>query len=187
MKKSDSQTTESERVVGLFFGRDERAISETARLWGALFMRIALNVTSDRTLAEETVNDAYLALWQRIPPDRPRNLQAYGSAVTRNIAVDRVRRERAEKRPETVCELDEAMPSGVVPAPDDGELTRLIESFLKSLDKRSRAAFVIRYFEEESVENAAKRLGMTPGSVKALLHRLRRRLREYLEKEGYGI
>ena len=67
---------ESASVVSLYLQRSEKAIRETERLYGRLFLRIAANITADPGLAEEVVNDTYLALWNRIPPAQPESLQA---------------------------------------------------------------------------------------------------------------
>ena len=189
MPKTDrkKQIRESE-ILDLFFRRDQKAVESVAADYGKLFRRIAFNITRDDMTADEVLNDTYLALWNSIPPERPDNLAAYGSAVARNLAVGRVRRERAAKRPQTVCELDEALPAGESDSPsDDGRLTELLEKFLSGLDSRSRALFVIRYFEEDSLESAAERTGTTVSAVKSNLHRTRIKLRRFLEREGYSI
>ncbi len=189
MPKTDKekQIRDSE-ILDMFFSRDQKAVDSVADRYGKLFRRIAFNITRDDMTADEVLNDTYLALWNSIPPERPGDLAAYGSAVARNIAVGRVRRERAAKRPQTVCELDEALPAiDPDPAPDDGRLTALLEKFLRGLDSRSRVLFVIRYFEEDSLESAAERTGTTVSAVKSNLHRTREKLRRFLEREGYSI
>ena len=187
MKKDEKRNRESE-ILDLFFGRDEKALELVSERYGRLFRRIALNLTADEMTADEVLNDTYLALWNSIPPARPENLSAYGSAVARNIAISRVRKDSAGKRAQAVEELDEAAPeSGLPEELDDGRLAALIEAFLKTRPKTARAVFVIRYFEEEPIEAIAERTGMSVTAVKSSLLRTRRGLREYLEREGYKL
>ncbi len=174
-------------IIGLFFKRDERALELADRVFGRRLYKIAFNVTGDRMISEEVVNDAYLALWNRIPPERPLDLGAFSSVIVRNIAVDRVRKETASKRNAPVEELTDSIPDSAVEADDGDELAALIGRFLRTQKKTARIAFVIRYFEEETIEGVAERTGMTVPAVKSSLHRTRERLRKFLLKEGYTV
>ena len=179
---------ESASVVSLYLQRSEKAIRETERLYGRLFLRIAANITADPGLAEEVVNDTYLALWNRIPPAQPESLQAYGSAVARNLAISRVRAERAGKRPQVLCELDEVFPDVSEKDPaGDTDLGEHLTRFLQAEDRLSRVVFVMRYFEEEPLDRIAERTGLSEGAVKSRLHRTRQKLRKYLEKRGIHV
>ena len=51
----------------------------------------------------------------------------------------------------------------------------------------SRRLFVKRYFFEEKIESIAKEHGLTSASVKVTLHRMRKRLSEFLKKEGFFL
>lgn len=59
------------QIINLYFKRDEAAISETDKKYGALCRSIALNILSISADAEECVNDTYLQAWNTIPPQRP--------------------------------------------------------------------------------------------------------------------
>ena len=189
MKRSDREKPNTDRMIlELFFARDDRALRLTAEKYGQLFRRIAYNITSDEMTSEEVLNDTYLALWNRIPPQRPESISAYGAGVARNLALERIRYLNAAKRSATVEELDECWPGREIPDElDDGTLTKLIEEFLSSVPKKVRVIFVMRYFEEEPLEKISERTGMTLSAVKASLHRSRKRLRDHLQKEGYEL
>ena len=189
MKQSDREKLNTDQtILELFFARDERALELTAEKYGQLFRRIAYNITSDEMTSEEVVNDTYLALWNRIPPQKPVSISAYGAGVARNLALERIRYLNAAKRSATVEELDECLAGRAIPDEiDDGMLTKSIEKFLLSVPKKARIIFVMRYFEEEPVEKISERTGMTLSAVKASLHRSRKRLRDHLLKEGYEL
>ena len=66
-----------EEILRLYRKRDEQAIAETQKRYGALCYTIACNVLRDRGNAEECVNDTWRRAWDRIPPDEPQSMAAY--------------------------------------------------------------------------------------------------------------
>ena len=66
-----------------------------------------------------------------------------------------------------------------------GELAKTIQRFLESLPRRERDLFLRRYFFTETLEESGKRLGISAGHAGVILHRVRDKLRNALEKEGY--
>ena len=67
---------DDKKIIELFFARDEEALAQTEKKYGALCKYIASNILAIREDAEECVSDVMLALWQNIPPDCPRDLRA---------------------------------------------------------------------------------------------------------------
>ena len=62
---------EDEKIIGLYWERNEDAITETSSKYGKLFFRIASNILLNHEDSEECVNDTYLGLWNAIPKERP--------------------------------------------------------------------------------------------------------------------
>ena len=67
---------EDEKIIGLYFARDERAIPCTDEKYGKRCRALAVNILSSREDGEECVNDTYLAAWRAIPPLWPEHLGA---------------------------------------------------------------------------------------------------------------
>lgn len=176
-------------IVGAFFERREDAIEYTRAKYGKLYMRIALSLTNNKEDAEECVSDAYLKLWNAIPPARPADLKAYGSRVTRNICLDRLEKNTAKKRAPDSClvELSETLPDADGDPAESEELSQAIDAFLRSLDRENRVLFVRRYFYGESYEALSAHTGARIPKIKNALHRIRIRLKKHLEKEGFSI
>ena len=61
-------------------------------------MKIAMNILNSSEDSEECVNDAYLAAWNSIPPNRPEKLSAYLGRLTRNLSLNRYKSNTAERR-----------------------------------------------------------------------------------------
>ena len=86
-----------QEIVALFWRRDERAVAAAREKYGAYLLRVAMGILPRRQDGEECVNDTYLGAWNSIPPQRPAVLQTYLGKLTRRIAIDRCRRNTAEK------------------------------------------------------------------------------------------
>ncbi len=82
----------------LFNKRDEAAINAVAGQYGAYLRTIALNILGDEGESEECVNDALFSVWNRVPPEQPRNIRAYIAAAVRNAALDRYKQKHRLKR-----------------------------------------------------------------------------------------
>jgi len=62
---------EDEKIISLYWNRDERAIEETDLKYGRLCNYVAENILSNHEDREECMNDTYLAVWNSIPAKRP--------------------------------------------------------------------------------------------------------------------
>ena len=67
------------------------------------------------------------------------------------------------------------------------ELTRLLDAFLAELDQRNRMLFVRRYWYADDIPALAERFHMSRNSVSIRLSRIRKKLRDYLQKEGVSL
>ena len=179
-------------IVALYFARDEGAITASRDKYGSYCTTIAKNITANACDAEECVSETWLRAWNSIPPQRPLFLKAFFGKITRNIALDYVRRETAESRgggtvPLVLDELAECIASSdsVEAQIDARELGRAISTFVRQLKERDGDLFLRRYFYMDSLEDAAHHVGMSPKHAAVSLHRTRKRLEEYLRKEGY--
>ena len=179
-----------EKIIELFFARDEEAIRETEKKYGALCHHVAENFLSIREDREECVNDAMLELWNSIPPANPDDLRAYLAEIVRCRAIDRSRANNAWKRGRNVQMVSDELLSSI---PDGTDLSESYESaragtvindLLASLGERERDFFVMRYWMSESIHGIAQRTGATEGRIKMSLMRSRKKLAQMLRKEG---
>lgn len=183
---------EDQRIVDLYWNRDEDAILHTQRKYGGLCQTIANNILGNPQDAEECVNDAYLKVWNSIPPERPESLLGFLSRVVRNISLDKYRFNRAEKRSRGAdimfSELEECLSDESLAALNEDEgIVDAINRFLKTLDQENRILFVRRYYYMDSNETLAKTFGMNDNTIRQRLFRMRENLKKFLEKEGIGL
>ncbi len=179
-------------ILAMYRERDEHAIEETAAKYGRLCLTVATNLLASPEDANECVNDAYLAVWNSIPPEEPENLTAYICLITRNLALNRLRQANRAKRAAgveiSIHELEEILPdTRLEPHPDAKELGRHINAFLHTEKPAARDVFVRKYWFFDSVSEIAKLYGYSENKVKSMLFRTRNKLKNYLKKEGYDL
>lgn len=182
---------EDGQIIELFWRRNEQAISETDRKYGAYCRQISQNILANESDSEENLNDTYLQAWHSIPPQKPACLLAYLGRIARNLALNRYKARKSQKRGGDFAfsleELDLCTPSGLTVESewDRRRLGRSLNAFLHTQPGDVQVVFVRRYFFCDSIEAIAKRCGYSRSKVKSMLLRTRQRLRIYLEKEGY--
>jgi RNA polymerase sigma-70 factor (ECF subfamily) len=181
-------------IINLFWLRSESAIFETSKKYGGYCQSIAYRILRNKSDAEEVVNDVYLKVWDTVPPERPSILQAFLGKIARNLSFNRYKLLRTQKRgggemAVLLSELGDCLPSadGVEAAFEGGLTADAINNWLLSTDLSARLVFVRRYYYADSVRDIAERYGMGEGNVKSILHRSRKGLREFLEKEGVTV
>jgi RNA polymerase sigma-70 factor (ECF subfamily) len=167
----------------------------------------ATRLTSDRQVAEEVVQETFLALWNRAELFNPEtgSLAAWLHTIARNRTVDRLR--AAGRRPNLVplssaagtdehdtAALERIAASGTVLGGADlgqgpegelaaAELRDVIRDALAELPEHERTAIVLAYSEELTQSEIAERLGWPLGTVKTRTRRALMRLREVLSDE----
>ena len=182
---------EDKRIIELYFARNEQAIAETDRKYGAYCRAIAYRILEDRLDSEEVANDTYLRLWNSIPPQKPDPLKPYVGRVSRNLALDVYDFKHAGKRRGVTLALEEL--AECLPAEDGRELgesaalTDALSRFISSLPERERVIFVRRYFYLCPIAEIAGSLALKESTTAMTLSRTREKLRKFLIKEGFAL
>jgi RNA polymerase sigma-70 factor (ECF subfamily) len=164
-------------------------------------------LTSDRQVAEEVVQETFLALWNRAESYDPAvgSLAAWLHTIARNRTVDRLR--AAGRRPglfplsaaagdgeDETGALERLAASGTIvggggltESPDAalvaGEVRVLLQAAVAEMPEAERTVIVLAYREELTQSEIAERLGWPIGTVKTRTRRALRRLREVLADE----
>lgn len=110
--------------------------------------------------------------------------------ITRNLALNRYKRNHAAKRSGgqveiALSELENCIPDvkGVEQVEEEALLVSVINRFLFAQTKTKRNIFIIRYWFLYSIRDIADMYGERESKIKALLFRMRNELKKYLEKE----
>ena len=176
-------------ITDLLYKRDEAALVYIKQLYGAGIKDIAYRILQNNEDAEEVLSDTLFTIWNNVPPDSPVNLPGYIYKTARNNALETYRKIHRKKRSAvTVCidELSDCIAGGDVESQiNERNLSRLIDSFLSSLDTDNRRIFLCRYFYNMQYKEIAERYGMGLSRVKMSVKRTKENLKAFLEKEGY--
>ena len=182
---------EDQKIVQLYFNRDETAIQETKNKYENYCFSISRAILHNQQDSEEIVNDTYLATWEAIPPHRPVNLGTFIGKICRRLSINRWRMLSADKRgagevPLSLDELENCIPDGksFSDTLQQSILTDCIDEFLSALKESERKVFVCRYWYFDSIADISKRFGFTTSKTKMMLKRSRDKLKDHLIKEG---
>lgn len=184
---------EDYEIIDLYWNRNQLAIECTVSKYGKFLMKIAMNVLSNSFDSEECVNDTYHKAWETIPPTRPDSLQAYLGKITRNFALSAYRMHHAAKRDDNLQvafeELEECVAgkNDVESQMEHKFLTEQINAWLRTLKEEDMALFVRRYWNGDSIDEIAREWSVRANKLSVRLCRLRKELKEYLEKEGVVV
>ena len=181
---------EDRQIVDLYFARDEAAIAETDKKYGRYCHAIAYGILYSDEDAKEVVNDTYLKTWNTVPPRRPDPLKPYVGMISRQLALNMYEGQHAQKRggqvPLVLGELSECISDHGGDISESVAISDALSRFLWALPDRTRNIFVRRYFYMSAIAEIAKDFGMKESAVTMLLLRTRRKLEQFLKKEGFG-
>jgi RNA polymerase sigma-70 factor (ECF subfamily) len=172
-------------IIDLFWQRSEDALIQCQSKFGAYCRTIANRILANHNDTEECVNDTWLRAWNAIPPTRPLRLSAFLGKITRNLALDRYEAAHAKKRGSGAVEIAlEELGDLAAADAEEGEITRVINTFLGSEPQEHTDIFVKRYWYIMDIKDIASQYGYSESKITSLLFRMRNRLKSALEREG---
>lgn len=192
--KTDTTVTPDERIIELFWQRDEQAIQETDKKYGRLLFGIAYNILSDRLDCEECQNDTYLKIWNSIPPARPPAFLTFIARIMRYTAINRYKEKTRKKRipSELTVSMEEVINTMHSDYETDTEhateeLGKLINDYVRELSDRQRYIFIDRFYLAESVETIAAELSVSVHTVYREIEKIKQGLKMHLERNEIFI
>jgi RNA polymerase sigma-70 factor, ECF subfamily len=138
--------------------------------------RLTYSMLRTRATAEDITQDVLLRIWRALPGYAGQSsLSTWIYAISRNACLSELRK----RRPQVSLDEDEdGVHTEIGTADPDDSATLSVTQLLDQLPERYRQAVVLFYMEDKSYEQTASSLGLPLGTVKALLHRARKRLIE---------
>jgi RNA polymerase sigma-70 factor (ECF subfamily) len=202
MTEQSSGTADDVMLVRAVVGGSDDALAALYDRHAGGVHAVALRLTGDRGIAEEVVQETFLALWNRAALYDPglATLATWLRAIARNRALDKLR--SAGRRP-TLVSLGGGADAGddwgidhIGPAmtvlggaaaargPEDAavaaDLRALVGDALAAMPDDERTVIVLAYRDELTQQEIAERLGWPLGTVKTRTRRALARLRDLL-------
>jgi RNA polymerase sigma factor (sigma-70 family) len=169
---------------------DRSAFEELYRRYGSGAYGLALRVTAQDALAQEVVQDAFLALWRAPEAYDPSRgaFRTFFLSLVHHRAVDAVRREqRLRARTERASNLEPAdgedVANEVVEGAYLGLRRREVRAALQTLPPEQRQVLEMAYFGGKTQVTIAEELGIPVGTVKTRTLAAMRKLRRVLYRE----
>jgi RNA polymerase sigma factor (sigma-70 family) len=169
---------------------DEDAFRALFRRYGPSAKALAVRVVRQLFMAEEIVQEAFLALWREPSAYREDrgSFRAWIMSAVHHRAVDMVRREEAQRRRAVAPRPDEVV------APDVGESVTeeadladqraRVRAALAEIPPEQREVLELMYFGGKTQSTIAEETGLPLGTVKSRTLLGMRRLRSMLVEES---
>lgn len=174
-----------QEIIELILARDERGMDTLLKHYGPLMRYIIAPILPNAEDREDCLSESAMRIWDKIDlfdEDRG-SFNAWLTAVTRNTALNRLRRTVSEDG-----EIPENTPAPE-PTPEEQllqeERQAAVKRALGQLSQSERSLFYRKYYYLQSTAQIASELGMTERAVEGKLYRLKKRLRKMLGGEGY--
>ena len=157
-------------------GGDRTAFTSIIERYHRAVYAVAFSGVRDRARAEDIAQDTFVHAWRHLDDLRdPERLAAWLCGIARNLARDARRRLQRESLGDVGEPIDAATP---LDALTDAESERLIAAGLATVPDVYREPLVLFYYQDRSVDDVARTLGITPATTNKRLSRGRRFLAE---------
>ncbi len=180
-----SEETNLEALLLATAGGDRQAFARLYQETAGQLLAVALKVTRRRDLAEDVLQDAYCAIWQKagqFREDRGRAM-AWLVMIVRYRAIDRLRSQqrRAEDQgAEELSELD--LPDALVASPVGSEAALDVRRCLNHLQPNPRRAILLSFYYGLTHEEVSAQMDVPLGTVKSWVRRGLLQLKDCLDR-----
>ncbi len=171
---SDSADSEDRLAVRCRQG-DRGAFDEIVSRYQLRLFRFAYRLLSDRSEAEDAVQETFVRVFKALPAYRP---DGYFSSWIYRIALNECRRRRRSNR--LTLSLDAVPQTAQGPDPQQTmmvtERNRQLREAIAAMPEHYRIVMMLFYFDEMSVDQISRTIDVSVSAVKVRLHRGRGRL-----------
>ena len=160
---------------------DKSAFAALYQATSAKLFGIALRICGRREIAEEVLQEAFVAIWGRAKDYDPvrGSVMTWLVTIVRHCAIDQLRHQQS--RPEGHSAPEELLTSFIATGRSDiGADLRALEHCLDELDPQPRKAVLLAYLYGLTRDEIAARLKVPVGTIKSSLWRSLERLQRCL-------
>jgi RNA polymerase sigma-70 factor (ECF subfamily) len=176
-------------AVALARGGDSEAFRALVERHGRAVYRLACRMTGNPSDAEDVVQETFLRAYRQLGRFESRaNFGTWLHRIAVNCSIDLIRSRPHRESTHDVADLEHF---GAAEAADAGrtperlmlstEVQERIASAMSALSPMERAAFVLRHFEGDSIEDISRALGLKTNATKHSIFRAVRKMRVALE------
>ena len=184
---------EDEEIVELLYVHDDKGLVETKSKYNDLLNSLSFRIVRNREDTDQCVNDTYMKVWDTIPPYKPNYFKSFICKIVRQISIDKYRYNHRKERDNSeivyLSDMDYEVKDkkNIEDELSERLLVGELNKFIDNLDVENRVLFVRKYFFFEDSKSLSKRYGISENNINVKMLRVRNKLRDYLESEGYII
>jgi len=178
-------TADDQHYINLMMKGDTNAFAVLVDRYKDMVFTLSLKMLKDREEAEEVSQDTFLKIYKSLSKfNGESKLSTWIYKVAFNTCLDRLKR---NKRLQPFAGLDEFTEPealslmNVLDSIEDKERKQMIQDCMHLLPGEDSFLLTLYYFEEQSLEEIAKIIGITPNNVKIRLYRSRKKLASLLK------
>jgi RNA polymerase sigma factor (sigma-70 family) len=175
-----------EALLSLVASSDDHALEELYDRFGRVAYGLALRILRDEALAQDAVQEAFLAVWRsadRFLAERAK-ASTWILTVVHRRAVDLVRREDRRRGEPLEAAAEPAAPATTEEEATLGFERRIVQEALAQLSPEQREALELGYYGGLTQSELAERLGQPVGTIKSRMFAGLSRLRDLLAEAG---
>jgi RNA polymerase sigma factor (sigma-70 family) len=175
-----------EALLSLVASSDDQALAELYDRFGRVAYGLALRILRDDALAQDAVQEAFLAVWRsadRFLAERAKASTWILTLVHRR-SVDLVRREDRRRGEPLESAAEPAAPTTTEDEATLGFERRIVQEALAQLTPEQRETLELGYYGGLTQTELAERLGQPLGTIKSRMFTGLSRLRDLLAEAG---
>lgn len=172
--------------INLIIEGNSNAFSILVDRYKDLVFSLALKMVKNREEAEEVAQDTFVKVFKSLNQFKgDSKFSTWIYKVAYNTCLDRLKK---NKREQPVISIDEFNSNQIksldnaLDAMEDDERAKGIQDCIKLLPSDDAFLLTLFYFEEQSLDEIAKIMGLTPNNVKVKLFRSRKKLTTILKE-----
>lgn len=172
-----------EQLIALATGGDKQAYGLLVKRYQNLVCSLAYCECGDFSQSEDLAQETFVAAWKNLAGLRdPVRFRAWLCGIARNLVASHVRKSKRTGAGTTLPLDAVAEPSSTQASPEDSIISREEESLiwhsLENIPETYRTPLILFYRQDQSVNEVALSLDLTPEATRQRLSRARALLRE---------
>ncbi len=166
---------------------EQGAFEELMRAYSGFVYSLAFRMLGRRADAEDVFQETFFRAWNHLGSFRSGgNFTHWIKRIATNLCIDRLKARSRQYAYEN-SQVEEVGSWQEEEQYEEGQEYLTVNQLLDQLPANHRAAVVLFYLEERSVEEVARTLRRRPGTVKVWLFRARQKMKALLEAQGYEL
>ncbi|UCF14179.1 MAG: sigma-70 family RNA polymerase sigma factor [Phycisphaerales bacterium] len=166
------------QLVNAAIAGDIESFGELCRRYYGPMVAIAYSVLIDHQLAEDAAQESFARALVNVRKLKNRaRFASWLAAICRNVAKDMVTTKAKQISTEDLSQVAENN--------DDDANNRAIHRAIEQLSDPAKELIVLRYYNNLSYEQITSILGISPAAINGRLLRAKRKMKNYLRKNGF--